>query len=98
MRRITWLLPLLLLACSDDHDHGALDPTCAEIVNRCHDLDRGPGTIHDCHQLAEGNNAAMCSGRRVECFAACVATDGGSGDAATDAATDVPSDGNAGGG
>lgn len=91
MRRSAWLLPLLLLACSDDHDHGALDPTCAEIVSRCHDLDLGPGTIHDCHQLAEGNNATMCAARRTECLAACPAvTDGG--------APDAPSDGTGGGG
>lgn len=98
MRRFIWFLPLALLACSDDHDHGALDPTCAAIVTRCHDLDRGPGLIHDCHQLAEGNNVAMCSTRRAECFAACVPADGGAGDASTDATADAQNDGANGGG
>ncbi|MBI5514023.1 MAG: hypothetical protein HY909_09670 [Deltaproteobacteria bacterium] len=85
-RCFLWL-PVLLLACTDDHGHGGLDPTCNEIVNRCHALDRGPGTIHDCHQLAEGNNVALCASRRAECLAACVATDAGPGDAA-DAVSD----------
>jgi hypothetical protein len=87
MRRFFWLLSFVLLACSDDHGHNTLDPICADIVNRCHALDRGPGVIHDCHQLAEGNNAAMCSSRRTECLASCVASDGGAGDAAADAAS-----------
>ncbi|TAK23850.1 MAG: hypothetical protein EPO40_25160 [Myxococcaceae bacterium] len=94
MKRIGCFL-LLLLACSDEHNdggsHGNLDPTCALIVERCHALDLGPGPIHDCHQLAEGNNVAMCASRRTECLALCpLASDAGASDAgAADAASDA---------
>jgi len=64
-----------------EQDHGALDPTCAEIVNRCHHLHLGPGTLRDWHQFAEGNTATMCAARRTECLAVCPADADGAADA-----------------
>jgi uncharacterized repeat protein (TIGR04052 family) len=68
---------IALGACSGDHVHttdaATTDPICNLIASRCHALDTGSGAAHDCHDIAEGNNAAMCAARQTECFMACPA-------------------------
>jgi uncharacterized repeat protein (TIGR04052 family) len=64
-------------ACSDDHTHSmdaaTTDPICNLIMSRCHAVDTGAGPAHDCHEMADRNNAAMCAARQAECFMACPA-------------------------
>jgi hypothetical protein len=94
MRRGWIVFWLVWFGCSDDHAHTTpMDPTCALLAAHCHGYDTGPGTPHDCHQVAEANNVPMCVSRQAECLAACPAGDAGvRTDAAADAPGDVPSD------
>ena len=94
------LLVVLVVGCGSENnsDAGAdvnygSDPRCEAIATRCDPYDTGPGTAHDCHQLAHGNNVAMCVSRMAECFAACSPSDAATSDAATDASShDVTGD------
>lgn len=62
------VLAAALLGCGD-HDHDVTDPTCQRIESACASA-RNPAQMN-CHDLAHGNNAAMCSARLNECLATC---------------------------
>lgn len=100
MRSNTLLILLVALAvgCGSESstdagvNYGA-DPRCTFLANRCDPYDTGAGTAHDCHQLAHGNNVAMCISRMAECVAACSPSDAATPDATTDASNpDVTGD------
>ena len=63
-----------IAACEDDHDHdtAAEPPSCKAIVEACHELDKGDGPIHDCHEFAEGGKTeAECAAKKTECLTTC---------------------------
>lgn len=76
--------------CEDDHDHDHGNggghtspyPSCNEITQACHSVDRGPGPINDCHSKAhDAKGEGDCAPIKAECLALCAAAaDGGAGD------------------
>jgi hypothetical protein len=69
----------LVLSCDDNHDESR--PTeCAQIIAACHEVDKGPGPIHDCHENAEEAwTKDQCVANRSMCLSLCGAgADGGS--------------------
>ena len=65
-------MPLVLLAAlvgCGDHDHDVSDPTCRRIESACAS-GRNPAQTN-CHDLAHGNNGAMCAARLDECLLTC---------------------------
>lgn len=73
------VLLLALGGCGDDDDHsghGNLAPDCQAIVDVCHEADRGSGEAHDCHVLAEENDASLCTEHRASCTSVCQEVDG----------------------
>ena len=82
-----------VFACSssDDHDHTTGEhesefPSCQAIMEKCHPLDKGPGAIHDCHEVAHDDpTEEKCAAKKNECLATCVeSSDAGSADATAD--------------
>lgn len=80
------VLGLALVACGDDHSHdegeGSHDPkspTCAAIMDVCHDVDTGDGEIAMCHDIAHADVEAECSDHELHCIPLCeaAAADGG---------------------
>jgi hypothetical protein len=70
------LLPFTSVGCGDDEDkaadpHENVAPDCADILKACHDKDPGEGPIHDCHNVAEANNATACAEDKPGCLSAC---------------------------
>jgi hypothetical protein len=86
MRNTLFIALLSILSLGACSAPATTPAECEAIVDRCHPLDLGTGTIHDCHEYAEaaGRTAAECTARQSECFAACTAAS----DAGTDAATE----------
>jgi hypothetical protein len=82
MRSFLFCLVLLIPACKSDD---ARPPECEEIVEACHEADKGPGAIHDCHENAEGAwGKNECIANRTTCLALCARSDGGANDAGRD--------------
>jgi hypothetical protein len=54
-------------------------PACDEIMERCHEFDRGVGEIHECHELSEDDSTTNeeCVAEHDRCFAVCVPSDAG---------------------
>lgn len=68
------VLLLALGGCGDDDEgsgHEDLEPACQTIVDACHEADPGSGEPHDCHVLAEENNAGACTENLGRCTSAC---------------------------
>ena len=66
-----------VLSCDDHHEDSPAE--CKEIITACHEVDRGSGPIHDCHENAEGTwTKEQCSANRSMCLGLCSsAGDGG---------------------
>jgi hypothetical protein len=72
------VLLLVIVGCGDDDEHsghGDLEPDCQAIVDACHEADPGSGPAHDCHVLAEENNAGTCAEQRASCVSVCQGQD-----------------------
>ncbi len=55
------------------------EPSCEQIIARCHDVDPGSGPIHDCHEAAhdEATSEATCASMLESCSMLCGAVDAG---------------------
>lgn len=75
---------------------GTNNPSCLEIMERCHPLDDGTGEIHECHEFSEdpATTEADCVAMHDHCFEVCTADGGTAGDAGSvaDAGTTVDAD------
>ncbi len=94
MRPAFLLFAVLFVACSHDHDdghtHDERAADCVAIGERCHPFDVGSGLAHDCHANSHAAwDAATCTAKKTECFAACTANDSGTDAAPADAATET---------
>jgi hypothetical protein len=68
----TWMMATLALCCAQpacSSDEGA----CERIIEACHDADDGAGAAHDCHDLAEDDDATdeSCAEKEDDCLEAC---------------------------
>jgi hypothetical protein len=65
-------LVLFSAACGDD-----VEGSCERIAEACHPLDTGSGVAHDCHELAEAEDATdeSCAESEDECLDGCVAAE-----------------------
>lgn len=72
-------------AATDAGGGGTNNPSCLEIMERCHPLDDGTGEIHECHEFSENvaTSEADCVAMHDHCFAVCTADGGTTGDAGT---------------
>jgi hypothetical protein len=70
-----------LPACSDDqkeesdhgHEHDPVSPSCAEIMDVCHEADTGSGRGAECHGIAHEDVEASCAAAKDSCIADCEA-------------------------
>ncbi len=90
------LVGVVMMSACDDHTHESTGrAACDAIVERCHPLDQGTGTIHECHEFAEATATTndQCVARQTSCFAACTAPSDAGSDASADAASDAATGG-----
>jgi hypothetical protein len=88
-RRLAWTLSSLSVAlvlgagaCSDDHEHDdhthqgthdPVNPSCAAIMDICHEADIEPGEAHECHEIAHADVEAPCAAEKTRCLSVCEA-------------------------
>jgi len=56
-----------------DHDMNPTNPSCAAIMDICHEADVGPGPAHECHETAHADVEAPCAMVKTQCIATCQA-------------------------
>ena len=63
----------------DEGSHDPKSPTCAAIMDACHDVDTGEGEIAMCHDIAHDDVEAACADHELHCIPLCeaAAADGG---------------------
>jgi hypothetical protein len=61
------LMAAFAVGCGDE----TLNPTCQSVHDACAVFHDGTGPGHDCHELAEANDAAKCAAQMSSCLQTC---------------------------